>query len=205
MTISSRALAAGFFGLLSISATSAADLYVDTPMESSPAANAASHWDGPYVGIFTGYLSGTYEFNGEGLTEHDATGWLLGVNIGYDKVLDNGLVVGVVADAAWSKVSVADQPSASVNWLASLRGRAGYDAGAYLPYLTGGIAAAGVKYGNSSAAFVGWTVGAGIEVAATDQLSVDFQYRYSDYGNNTAVFGDGYRTHQLTAGLNWRF
>ena len=56
----------------------------------------------------------------------------------------------------------------------------------------------------------GWTVGAGVEFAATEDLSVDLQYRYSDYGDADYTFGIftnslGLTSHQVTVGLNWGF
>jgi outer membrane immunogenic protein len=212
MTLSSRAIAVGLFGLLSISAASAADLYVDVPVAAPVIVDDVAQWDGPYVGIFGGYLAGTFEFEGEGgvVSDTDAPGWLLGVNAGYDHTLDNGIVLGVVADVAWTNTEIDIPFSARIDWVGSLRGRAGYDAGAFLPYLTGGLAVASMTETLDGEDFnnllVGWTVGGGLEIAATDSLSFDVQYRYSDYGTGDfAGDSDSFRSHQITAGLNWRF
>jgi len=55
----------------------------------------------------------------------------------------------------------------------------------------------------------GWTAGGGVEVAATENLSVDLQYRYSDYGSATyELVTDtdlSLTTHALTAGVNFKF
>lgn len=214
MTISSRALAAGLFGLLSVSAASAADLYVDVPVAAPVIVDDVAQWDGPYVGIFGGYLTSTFDMRNEGgFDEYTATGWLLGVNAGFDHTLDGGLVVGVVGDAAWTDArfgnpDVLNEANATIDWTASLRARAGFDGGAFLPYLTGGLALANVSQDNGDVSdlLIGWTVGAGVEIAATDQLSVDLQYRYSDYGpGDFDGDDDSFRSHQVTAGLNWRF
>ncbi len=212
MTLSSRALAAGLFGLLSISAASAADLYVDVPMATAPVEMVQpGHWDGPYVGIFGGYLAGTFEMRTEAvITDFSAPGWLLGVNAGYDHTLDNGVVLGVAADVAWTNPHIDLPYDTRIDWVGSLRGRAGYDAGAFLPYLTGGLAVASMTKVSGNTEYndllAGWTVGAGLEIAATDDLSVDVQYRYSDYGvGDFSGADDSFRSHQITAGLNWRF
>ena len=54
------------------------------------------------------------------------------------------------------------------------------------------------------------TAGAGVEVAATENMSVDLQYRYSDYGKaDYSLPTDdatlGLTNHALTAGVNFRF
>ncbi len=87
--------------------------------------------------------------------------------------------------------------SMQTNWLFTLRGRLGYQT-MLLPlpnfiYLTGGMAMANLKVkngftdnaalvgaGNSSTSQnqIGWTAGAGIEIATLDHLSVELEYLY---------------------------
>lgn len=86
--------------------------------------------------------------------------------------------------------------SMRTNWLFNLRGRVGYPTMLYAPsllYLTGGMAMTQLKVSNSfsdNSALsgaggysttqnqIGWTLGAGVEVAALKHVSVDFQYLY---------------------------
>ena len=68
----------------------------------------------------------------------------------------------------------------------------------------------GLGAGEDDATHVGWTAGAGVEFAATENLSVDLAYRYSDYGNaeytNSSGTGELHlKAHQVTVGLNWGF
>ena len=63
---------------------------------------------------------------------------------------------------------------------------------------------------DSTQVHFGWTAGAGVEVAVADQISLDLQYRYSDYG--TAEYdlpADNAEldlsTHAVTAGVNFKF
>jgi outer membrane immunogenic protein len=64
---------------------------------------------------------------------------------------------------------------------------------------------------DESQTHVGWTVGAGLEVAVADNLSIDMLYRYSDYGEvgyggvTSPPYDASFTTHQITAGLNFRF
>lgn len=201
--LSAAALAAA----LITSPSLAADLYVDMPMAAAPVEMVSpGQWDGPYVGVFGGYAAGIFEYNSEGtLVDLDASGWLIGANVGFDKTLDNGLVIGIVGDAAWTNVEINDPIDMKIDFVGSLRGRVGFDGGVFLPYLTGGVAAAHLVEDDESAMLIGWTIGGGVEFAATDDLSVDVQYRYSDYGNSSDLADHGYRSHQITAGLNWRF
>jgi outer membrane immunogenic protein len=187
--------------------TYAADLIIDEPAEVG-VVDVSGSWDGPYVGVFGGYGAGTYE-EPVGFTD-DFDGWLLGVNAGANFSVTDGIVAGIVGDIAWTDMSFTAGGTFSVDWTASLRGRLGFDGGAFLPYLTAGLAVAGatIEDGPSdSNTHLGWTVGAGLEFAATDNLSVDLLYRYSDYGdeNYFDTFDAGFNTHQITVGLNWSF
>ena len=63
---------------------------------------------------------------------------------------------------------------------------------------------------SASATYVGWTAGAGVEFAATEDLSIDLLYRYSDYGSqditlNAVTEPVSLTTHQVSVGLNWGF
>ncbi len=82
-----------------------------------------------------------------------------------------------------------------------------------MPYLTAGLAFAGATASqggaDSTQMHFGWTAGAGVEVAVADQISLDLQYRYSDYGKATYDLGGGaelgLKTHAITAGVNFKF
>lgn len=214
MTYYKIALAAAVVATGFSSASYAADLIIDAPVSEAGYVRApAGTWDGPFVGVFGGYERGKVTSP----IDFELNGYLLGVNAGANFVLDNGIVLGVVGDIAWSNAKNPPDlfvpPGAfDVNWFGSVRGRVGYDAGAFMPYLTAGIAAAGGKLTASTGTVVasnthfGWTVGAGVEVKATDNLSIDLAYRYSDYGSRPYGVTDWkFATHQVTAGLNWHF
>lgn len=194
------------------SAANAADLIIDTPDMPGFVQAPSGHWDGAFVGVFGGYAGG----EATSPIDFDLNGYLAGVNAGANFTLGGGIVAGIVGDLAWSNITddeVFAPPSAfDVNWVGSIRGRVGYDAGAFMPYLTAGLAFANTALtafnGNEvgSNTHFGWTVGAGLEVKATDNLSVDLAYRYSDYGAATyGVTAWDFNAHQVTAGLNWHF
>lgn len=220
-------LAAGALAL-AVSSASAADLIIDTPVEAR-VVEASGNWDGAFIGVFGGYGWGVYNVDGDAAPDWfpEPAGWLLGVNGGVNFTLDNGIVLGVVGDIAWADVTDTvtqlglGSATATIDWMGSLRGRIGFDGGTFLPYLTAGLAVAhssidfappapGAGFADD-ATHVGWTVGAGVEFAATENLSVDLAYRYSDYGDADYTFGIaptsplGLTAHQVTVGLNWGF
>jgi opacity protein-like surface antigen len=219
----SIALLAGVAVLSVASGAQAADLLVNSPAPnygggfSSPAGG----WDGAYVGGFLGYGWGTVldDDGGFGLSDDklSADGFLVGATLGANFTVAPGFVLGAAGDIAWSNMSGYEPAptdlDVDINWAGSLRGRAGFDGGAFMPYLTAGVAVAGAtanEAGNESGQMhFGWTAGGGVEVAATDNLSVDLQYRYSDYGSATYDLVTPtdltLTTHALTAGVNFKF
>jgi outer membrane immunogenic protein len=107
-----------------------------------------------------------------------------------------------------------------INWLTSVRGRAGlasYD-NRWLFYATAGAAWADVDY--SSAGFAGhsetqfgWVAGAGIERALTPNLTARIEYLYYDFDGVTAPAGSlgpaaadlDPSMHAVRFGLNFKF
>ncbi|WP_052951453.1 outer membrane protein [Devosia soli] len=206
------ALAAALFAAGSSSLALAADVDVDASIPDVNYGLQVRNWDGPFVGVFGGYEHGTVTSP----ITFDLNGAMLGVNAGTNFTLENGVVLGVVGDIAWSNASdpdvIAPPGAFDVNWFGSVRGKVGYDAGAFMPYLTGGLAIAGGKLTAStgdvvaSNAHYGWTLGAGVEVKATENIGIDVSYRYSDYGARAYGVTDWkFATHQITAGVNWHF
>jgi len=181
------ALLSGVAGLALVSGAQAADLIIDQPAAGVVEA-ASGNWDGLYVGAFVGGLGGTFE--DESSDEYDVSGWLAGVNLGANFTVADGIVLGVVGDVAWSNAENQDNLPLSVDWTASLRGGVRFD---------------GEIEGINETHF-GWTVGAGVEFAVADNISVDLLYRYSDYGTATYSNEDfGLTSHAVTVGLNFKF
>lgn len=214
----SLTLLAGVAVLSMASAASAADLLVrqQPSMPGFVDMGSSGGWDGAYIGGFVGYGWGTAADGAGFLTnDMDLSGWTAGATLGANFTVTQGFVLGAAGDLAWAGIGGFEAPSndVDINWTGSLRGRAGFDAGAFMPYLTAGLAFAGATASNgptdSTKMHFGWTAGAGVEVAATEQISVDLQYRYSDYGKATYDLPLspelGLTTHSLTAGVNFKF
>jgi outer membrane immunogenic protein len=206
--------------VFAIAPVMAADLIIDEPMASPGVVDVGGNWEGVYLGAFIGGASGDFddEIDGDWFDYDDSmglSGWLVGVNAGVNFYITDGIVGGIVGDIAWSDVSGEYEEYAeyTINWQGSVRGKLGFDAGTFMPYLTGGLAFANgtfyhVMPGSDAQTSLGWTVGAGVEIAATEDLSIDVLYRYSDFG--TKSYHDNpselsLNSHAVTVGLNWKF
>lgn len=208
--------------LLSTSAM-AADLIIDEPAAVIP--TSAFDWSGFYVGAHAGYGWGDVTVTplDDGLGTSDASGWLLGVQAGANAQFDT-FVLGVEGDIAWSNISNADaidtgpwEGAVDVDWLASLRGRAGVALDQVLLYATAGVAAAGVTYTDTdlapdetgSATHFGWTAGVGAELAVAENVSVKAEYLYYSIAPETYDLGDpddvSFDLHTVKVGVNFHF
>ncbi|MBN9310535.1 MAG: porin family protein [Devosia sp.] len=210
------ALLVGIVATQYASSSLSADLIMDKPKEVG-IVDVSRDWSGPFIGVFGGWSAGSYWETGGSIYTTDFSGGLLGAVVGANLVVTDGVVAGVVGDVAWTDAGFeVGTASFDVDWTGSLRGRLGFDGGAFLPYLTAGLAVAGATadsvYGPSANTHVGWTAGAGLEYAATENLSVDLLYRYSDYGprpyypddDPVSPYDAAFTTHQISVGLNWR-
>ena len=109
--------------------------------------------------------------------------------------------------------------SASTNWLLTLRPRVGYATGSTLWYVTGGLAVADRKFGqsfadggvfaagssfvaSSSGTSVGWTVGAGVETSVAANLTVKAEYLFAELGSRTSTFNLGDQNNGLATFTN---
>lgn len=212
-------LLAGVATLGFASASQAADLIVDTAPVVAPVVSTGGNWDGAYIGAFAGFGWGTLsdETDTPLLTDDlDVNGWKVGIAAGADFTVSEAIVAGIVADIAWDNASGEDTAlgvTYDVNWSGSVRGRLGFDGGAFLPYVTAGLAFANATADYSgdedTQTHIGWTAGAGVEFAVADNVSLDLQYRFTDYGTKTyAIVPDtdlSLTSHAVTAGVNFRF
>jgi outer membrane immunogenic protein len=216
------ALLAGVAAIGVASASQAADLIIDpAPVYSAPVATGGN-WDGAYIGAFAGYGWGTLTDEEGGNfspldTEFDTDGWTLGVTAGANFTVSEAIVAGIAADLAWADIGGDDTvyglDTFTTNWTGSIRGRLGFDGGAFMPYVTAGLAFANNSIDDGavedSQTHIGWTAGAGVEFAVADNVSLDLQYRYSDYGTKTYELSTdndfSLTSHAVTAGINFKF
>jgi outer membrane immunogenic protein len=231
MKLTTTLLAAASVALGLGSTAYAADLIVDEPAYVAPVVSGGN-WDGAYIGAFAGAGWGLADHtNGGGGPcgtdeegcDTDLSGWLLGVTAGANFTVGGSFVLGVAGDIAWTDLSGSgDTPfdwSNSVNWEGSLRAVAGFDGGAFMPYVTAGVAFANASHTSEvdpslepDVTHVGWTAGVGVMFAVSDNVALDLQYRHSEYDEQEydmdfAPFNPvyGLSTDRLTLGVNFMF
>ena len=217
------ASAVAFSGISAANAADAIQYQEPAPTIAAPSFS----WTGGYAGGQIGYGWGksdyTYLFNDGELKPN---GFLGGVYAGYNFALENNVVLGVDADVTYNNLKkdhstlTADYET-KLLWSGAVRARAGYAVDRFLPYLAGGIAFGQVKnsYGlpaintifSDKETLTGWTIGAGVDYAATDNLILRFEYRYTDYGSKDFDFGgtEGVsyklKTNDIRVGIAYKF
>ena len=200
-------------------AAQAADLYIPAPPPMM-APVSSGIWQGLYIGAHVGYTTGFADHTSLNPgNDIDLAGFLLGAQVGANFYLSDTVVGGVVADISWSSatgsIPAFGTTTQTIDWEGSLRAKLGFDGGAFMPYLTGGLAVATGTRSNGLPAsdtqmHVGFTVGAGLDVAVADNVSLNLEYRYSNFGD--AVYATGgnpptinLTTHAVRAGVNFHF
>lgn len=212
----------------------AADLVSDVPLgetvmvlDRSQLAAEGFDWNGFYAGVMGGYVGGPIK---AGATEVPVAGGMVGATAGYNAQFGS-FVLGAEGDLAWTGAkgtatcvtAPAFSCNADVDWLGTVRGRAGVAFDKVLVFATGGVAVAGGKgtvtptfpgtTSTFSDTFVGYTAGVGVELAITDALSVKAEYNYINLGSRVApagTLGTGATTvspllHTAKIGLNYHF
>jgi outer membrane immunogenic protein len=189
----------------------------------------AVNWTGFYAGVNGGYGWGSSNLfqSSTGLTTDDfrVDGAVFGGQIGYNFQIQN-VVAGIETDIAWSGIKGSSTSPACATacetkntWLGTTRARLGMPlgaGGAWLPYVTGGVAYGEVKVSDTgisrSSTQVGWTVGGGAEYMFAPAWSARLEYLYVDLGKFTTI-GDGtappfdvkFHTSIVRAGVNYHF
>ena len=157
-----------------------------------------------------------------------------GVHAGYEQHFASRLMLGVELDMSFANYSdlanvlsyratATGTANEQLEYLSSLRGRAGYDIGSWTPFVTGGIAWASTRYsrtdlttGNEDASpsnvRVGWTVGGGLDYRLDPRWTTRLEYLYTNLGLTGLLFGAAparydsqYDLHQFRVGLNYKF
>lgn len=184
---------------------------------------AVYNWTGFYIGGHIGggwgdqrdteLAPGTVAFpTGTVFSGHDTSGFLGGVQGGFNWEASNHFVLGVEGEYTWSDLTATSSTVSVVNGfvstttvktkdLALATGRLGYAANNWLFYVKGGGA---WGQGNSSGSGVlvtgapfdttssssnrsGWVVGAGVEWGFAPNWSAKIEYNHIDFGSNTVT------------------
>jgi outer membrane immunogenic protein len=171
-------------------------------------ATSLFNWSGFYVGGNAGYGWGS-------AIGGDPSGFLGGFQAGYNFQVSPRAVFGFETDISFT--SIDDTSGAAkfgVDYLGTLRARVGYSVDRVMFYVTGGAAYGQGQLdvgGLSNKQFHwGWTLGAGVEAAVTQNVSAKVEYLYVDLSDQTyqSILGPrsvGYNTSLIRGGLNYRF
>ncbi|MGV6876331.1 outer membrane protein [Pseudochelatococcus sp. B33] len=196
-------------------------------------------WTGFYVGVNAGYAwnanndNGYYIDGGYYKSGSDDGGFTGGGQIGYNYQIDQ-FVVGVEADInyadlkgknnAWGYSGIGSS-SNGIEWFGTVRARLGFAIDRVLIYGTGGFAYGGggdsngfvydgIYYSQDNDTRTGWTLGAGIEYAFTDNITARVEGLYVNLGKEDRNFFYAptiYNKRKDTefgvvrAGLNYKF
>ncbi|KAB0572503.1 outer membrane protein [Brucella pituitosa] len=225
-------LLASTVALLAATGAKAADAVVYE--EPAPVIVAPSFtWNGAYLGGQIGYGWGKSRFDTDGfdLGNVKPDGFLGGLYAGYNFDLGNSVVLGIDGDVTYNNLkdsaSIFDDAGvdtgveleSKLRWSGAVRARAGYAVDRFLPYIAGGVAFGSVKNTldngvdsvSQSKTLTGWTAGAGVDYAATDNVIVRLEYRYTDYGHKDFDFGgpvsirDKFKTNEVRLGVAYKF
>ncbi len=208
----------------------------DLPMRPAPApvapvayAPPVYNWSGFYIG---GHIGGGFEnsswtdpFTGSNDTFNNS-GFLGGAQVGVNTQF-NWLVLGLEGDFSWTSaikgtgtVSVGDSITTSPQWTSTVTGRIGAAFDRLLVYGKGGVAFAedkstftpvGGATATDTTTRVGWTAGAGLEYALTDNWSVRAEYDYLGFGSKQLSFATPVTTNadlnvqEVKAGFDYKF
>ncbi|PPD46243.1 MAG: porin [Methylocystis sp.] len=229
--------------ILAIGAACAADLpsYKAPP----PPPPAIWDWTGWHAGVSGSYgggsmnrISDIYAFGpplaifNDVTTSAGTSGYLVGIQTGFNWQFPNNVVIGYeseynYADVRTNNGGVWGNSNTRLNWYGAERLRFGYAFGRFLPYITGGLAygktrtsgfeaVGGLLFQNNASTWqAGWTVGAGLEYAMTNNISVKAEYLYSElkgpsggsigFPNAYRTFeGNGFDTHIARLGVNYQ-
>ena len=204
--------AVGFAALLA-GPVSAADMGV---LHKAPAMMEDTSWSGLYFDVSGGGGWGHSSwdvasvFNGGpigGTGSFDQSGWLAGAGAGYNWRVGQ-VVFGL--DVDFSAADIQGTTGAGpctggcqtkLAWFHTGRARLGLPFGAFMPYVTGGAAAIGLKdrAGSSNESAVdprlwGWVVGGGLEFMVLPQWTLRAEYLHADFpgsliANDIGFFG----------------
>ncbi|MGH8431509.1 MAG: outer membrane protein, partial [Solimonas sp.] len=157
-----------------------------------------------------------------------------GVQAGYEHFFASRLMLGIELDASFVdyldlaqvlsyRATNTGTATEQLEYLASLRGRLGYDMGGWTPFVTGGIAWASTRFSridlttgnedaNPSNVRLGYVVGGGIDRSLGPRWSARAEYLYTNFGLTGFLFNSAparydsqFDLHRFRIGLNYKF
>jgi outer membrane immunogenic protein len=174
----------------------------------APPAAQLFNWTGFYVGGNAGWGWGS-------ALGGDPSGYLIGLQAGYNFQYASGLLAGIESDIAISEIDGSGGGATfGLDYLGTVRGRLGYAADRFLVYGTAGIAygRGDVTMGGLSneQTHLGWTIGAGVEAMIAPNITARLEYLYADLGRETYTTTGGptrvgFDASIVRTALNYKF
>ncbi len=162
--------------------------------------SASSYWRGGYFGPAFSLTKLKNTYNPAvpvGVKKLRAGGKLIGMIGGYN-FLEKDYMWGMEADMANGGVF-----SDNLSYLSTLRGRIGKPVKYSLPFITGGLAIAGLKKQSAGAPYktsrtqFGFVIGAGIEQVLANAITGRLEYSYGRFISNGRTSGPRVRIKQI--------
>ena len=181
---------------------------LSTPVYAADIEDSSPNWNGPYIGVAAGVSDHNAEWTDladdwfSGSLDFGSTSAILGVYAGYN--FDQGpFLFGLEGD--FSGAFNSDKGTGptydekyfnDLNWLGSLRVRAGLPFDSLLLYVTGGAAIAGVRnemtsvtypdedFAKTDSVAFGFVAGAGIEAAVFENATLRVEGLYYNFGSD---------------------
>lgn len=220
LTVKALLLACVFGGVTSVAF--AADPYTPPLVQPELTPDVAF-----YAGLNVGGISAFADHDGSppnfaGGYDITSTGLMFGGQIGATFHFDDTWVGGIQADLDLSNATgslvTGGAPGTitqTIDWIATIEGRLGYDFDTWMPYLAGGVAMAqGTREASAgdtdTISHTGLSVGAGAVFVLGERLTLDLEYRYQMFGFETYDTGGippsiALNVSSVRAGLNYTF
>ena len=195
MTMLSRHILSGIAFLMAMMAG-----YSPAPAADEGRKNPHHYWQGGYFGpaISLYKLKNDYDpAKPIGVQKLKARGKLIGLVAGYN-FSENGALYSLEGDISSGSVFSDD-----LAYITTLRGRAGIPVNYSLPYVTGGLALAGLKKSAARAPLkvsntqAGIVIGAGFEQVLANALSGRIEYTYGHFFSNGSAAQPNVRLKHL--------
>ncbi|MGR3572107.1 outer membrane protein [Brevirhabdus sp.] len=175
---------------------------VEEPVLAAPVApvlNFGNDWSGAYVGAQVGYGN----MNSDGAVNGSGNGPLGGVHAGYQYDMGS-LVLGGELDYNAADISL-DNNNGSIDKLARLRGKVGYDLGRTMVYGTAGAAYGEINLAGTSYDENGYTVGAGVDYMLTDNVILGGELNYQKFTDVGGTAGNDVDATTVQAKVSYKF
>lgn len=197
---------AALVALIAAAPASAADIPVRGPIYKAAPPPPVFNWTGFYIGAHVGY-GHTYLWPG---LPFEPEGIFGGVQVGYNWQFSPNWVFGLEADISATDFSESGAGfSSSMDYLGTVRARAGYAWDRKLFYVTGGYAYGENEINGFSNTRSGWVIGAGIEWAFAPNWSAKIEYLHIEFDDNkffpTIGTTQDLEINTVKVGVNYRF